>query len=103
MLCKKGALRNFSKFARRHLCQCFFLNKVAGLSPSTLLKKRLWHRCFPVNFNITVVLDYRKEAEAVSRGCSLKKAFLKISQSSQENTSARVFVFKVEASGLQLY
>ena len=25
-------------------------NKVAGLRPATLLKKRLWHRCFPVNF-----------------------------------------------------
>ena len=24
--------------------------KVAILSPATLLKKRLWHRCFPVNF-----------------------------------------------------
>ena len=24
--------------------------KVAGLRPATLLKKRLWHRCFPVNF-----------------------------------------------------
>ena len=26
-----------------------FFNKVAGLRPATLLKKRLWHRCFPVN------------------------------------------------------
>ena len=25
-------------------------NKVAGLRPVILLKKRLWHRCFPVNF-----------------------------------------------------
>ena len=25
-------------------------NKVAGLKPVTLLKKRLWHRFFPVNF-----------------------------------------------------
>ena len=25
-------------------------NKVAGLRPSTLLKNRLWRRCFPVNF-----------------------------------------------------
>ena len=25
-------------------------NKVTGLRPVTLLKKRLWHRCFPVNF-----------------------------------------------------
>ena len=34
----------------KHLCKSLFLNKVAGLSPATLLKKRLWHRCFPVNF-----------------------------------------------------
>ena len=25
-------------------------DKDAGLRPATLLKKRLWHRCFPVNF-----------------------------------------------------
>ena len=25
-------------------------NKVEGLECATLLKKRLWHRCFPVNF-----------------------------------------------------
>ena len=27
-----------------------FLNKVADLRPATLLKKRLWHRFFPVDF-----------------------------------------------------
>ena len=27
-----------------------FFNKVAGLKPATLLKKRLWHSCFPVKF-----------------------------------------------------
>ena len=27
-----------------------FLNKVAGLRSATLLKRRLCHRCFPVNF-----------------------------------------------------
>ena len=50
MFCKKGVLRNFPKFTGKHLCQSLFFNKVAGLRPSTLLKKRLWHRCFPVNF-----------------------------------------------------
>ena len=25
-------------------------NKVAGLRPPTLFKKRLWHMCFPVDF-----------------------------------------------------
>ena len=47
---KKGVLKNFAKFTGKHLCSSLFLNKVAGLRPVTLFKKRLWHRCFPVNF-----------------------------------------------------
>ena len=47
---RKDVLRNFVKFAGKHLCQSLFFNKVAGLSPATLLKKRPWHRCLPVNF-----------------------------------------------------
>ena len=43
---KKGALRNFAKFTGKHLCQSLFFNKVAGLRPATLLKKRLWHSVF---------------------------------------------------------
>ena len=50
VFCKKGALRNFTKFTGKHLCQGLFLNKVADLRLATLLKLRLWHRCFPVNF-----------------------------------------------------
>ena len=44
LFCKKGVLRNFAKFTRKHLCKSLFFNKVAGLRPATLLKKRLWHR-----------------------------------------------------------
>ena len=47
---RKGVLRNFAKFTGKHLRQSLFFNKVAVLRPATLLKKRLWHRCFPVNF-----------------------------------------------------
>ena len=47
---RKGVLRNFAKFTGKQLCKSLFFNKVAGLSPATLLKKRLLHRCFPVNF-----------------------------------------------------
>ena len=50
MFCKKGVLKNFTKFIGKHLCWSLFFNKVAGLSPETLLKKRLQHRCFFVNF-----------------------------------------------------
>ena len=47
---EKGGLRNLTKFTGKQLCQSLFYNKVVGLRPATLLKKRLWHRCFPVNF-----------------------------------------------------
>ena len=35
-----GVLRHFAKLTGKNLC----------LRPATLLKKRLWCRCFPVNF-----------------------------------------------------
>ena len=38
---KKSVLRNFAKFIEKHLCQNLFIK---------VLKKKLWHRCFPVNF-----------------------------------------------------
>ena len=47
---KKGVLRNFIKITGKHLYQSLFFNNVAGLRPATLLKKRLWHLYFPVNF-----------------------------------------------------
>ena len=50
VLLRKGVLRNFAKLTGKYKCQSPFFNKVAGLRPATLSKKRLWHRCFPVNF-----------------------------------------------------
>ena len=54
---RKIMLKNFSKFTGKPLSQSpflnsqsSFLNKLAGLSPATLLKKILWHRLFSVNF-----------------------------------------------------
>ena len=43
---KKRVLRNFAKFTD---CQSLIFNKVAGFRAVTLLKKKPWHRCFPVN------------------------------------------------------
>ena len=48
--CTKSVLRNFAKFTGKHLHQSFLLNKVVGLKPVTLLKKRPWNRSFPVHF-----------------------------------------------------
>ena len=40
---KKGVLKNFAKFTGKLRPEL--------LRPATLLKKRLWHRCFPENFS----------------------------------------------------
>ena len=50
VFCKKGVLKTFAKLTGKHLCQSLFFNKVIGLMSATLLKKRLWYRCFLVNF-----------------------------------------------------
>ena len=47
---KKGVLWNFTKFTGNTCARASFFNKVAGLRPATILKKRLWQRCFLVNF-----------------------------------------------------
>ena len=63
MFCKKGVLRNFVQFTGKHLCQSLFFNKFAGLRPAILLKKRLLHRCFPVNvtsLNMACLQIYRE-------------------------------------------
>ena len=56
-------LLEISQFTGKHLCQSLFFNNVVGLS---LLKKRVWHRCFPVNFvkflTTTFIIEH-------SRGC----------------------------------
>ena len=55
---EKGYLENFAKFTGEHLCQSLFLTVFIRLEAliwkirktCNLSKKRLWNRCFPVNF-----------------------------------------------------
>ena len=46
----KDTRTNFHKFHWKTSVPESLLNNVVGLSPATLLKKRLWHRYFPVDF-----------------------------------------------------
>ena len=48
---KTSVLKIVTKFTGKHLRQSLSFNKIPGQArPATLLKKRLWHRCFPVKF-----------------------------------------------------
>ena len=46
----KQVFLNISQNSQENTCASLFFNKVAGLKHTTLLKKRLWHWCFLVNF-----------------------------------------------------
>ena len=46
----KGYSQKFRKIHSKAPVPEFFFNKIADLRPATLLKKRHWHRCFPVNY-----------------------------------------------------
>ena len=59
---RESVLRNFAKFRGKHLCQVLFFNKVAGPNPATLFKKRLWHRCFPLNFAKILRIPFSQNA-----------------------------------------
>ena len=46
----KGVLKNFAKINKKiAVSDTLFLKKAVGLRTTTLLKKTLRHRCFPVN------------------------------------------------------
>ena len=47
---KKVFLKMSLNSQGKHLSQSLYFNKVADLRPATLLKKKLWHRGFYVNF-----------------------------------------------------
>ena len=47
---EKDVVKKLRTFTVKRLCQSLFFNKVAGLQLATLLKKKLWHRRFPVIF-----------------------------------------------------
>ena len=49
MVFKLGVLKNFAIFSRKHLPWSLFLIKLHALKTCNFIKKRLQHRCFPVN------------------------------------------------------
>ena len=55
VFCKKDVLKNLAKFTGKQLWQSLFFNKIAGLTPTTLLKKRLWHKFF----FLWILINYR--------------------------------------------
>ena len=56
VFCKKGALKNFTRFTGKHLCQSLCFNKVAGLWPETF-KNIFFYRTPMVVASILLMLE----------------------------------------------
>ena len=96
---KKGVLGNFAKFTGKHQCQSLFFNKVAALRPATLLKKRIWHRCFPVNlWNFQEHLFTEHIRVTASRHSHIVVIFF-----SQLKERVRYDFIKIRCSGCSLF
>ena len=50
VFCKKDVLKNLAKFTGKITVPEAFFNKAESLQPATLLKRRLWYKCFLLNF-----------------------------------------------------
>ena len=50
LICISVPLKISQNSIRKHLFQSLFFNKVTCLGPANTSIKKLWHRCFPVNF-----------------------------------------------------
>ena len=89
---KKCVLKKFAKFTGKQLCQIHFFNKAAGLKPATLLRKRLWHKCFPVNFEMLLRTPSFIEYLWTTTSVVVKYLLLMLSQSNGRRKSSSVSV-----------
>ena len=58
LFCRKGVLRNFAKFIGKRVFHSLFFNKVAGLRPTTLLKKETLAQVFSCEFWVIYKSNY---------------------------------------------
>ena len=121
----RGVLKSFIKFIGKHLWQSLYLNKAAVLKPATLLKRRLWHRCFPVNFvkflsttfyncftnyeslyiiaaiHSCLIQNRSENVRSNNQRCSVKKGVLRnFAKFTGKNPCQRLFLIKLQALGI---
>ena len=95
---KIGVLKYFAIFTGKPLCWNLVLIKMQALRPATLLKKRLQHRCFPVNIGIFLRTPILKNT---SSGCFCSSyENVTIQQKTKQHAEIRICCktyFKTEA------
>ena len=85
VFCKIGVLKNFANFTGKHLCWSLLLIKLFSCEFFELFKSIFFYRTPPVAAS---VLNRSRSTP------SIKKAFRKISENSQENICSDIDVFR---------
>ena len=80
----------FTKIHKKILVTRSIFNKVVGQTCNFIKKKTKTKKYFFLGTFRATASTHLQFAEAVTRRCSVKKVFLKISQNSEENTCIRV-------------
>ena len=57
---KKSVCKCFAKFAGNNLYRSLFFNKLANLGYNLIFKKRLQHKCLPMNLTKFVTIPIQK-------------------------------------------
>ena len=71
---KKGVHKYFVKLTWKYLCRSLSFNRVTGLRPATLLKKRHQHSCFRMKaFKIFKTSYFAEHLQVISSASSLLK------------------------------
>ena len=91
MFCRKGVLRNFTKFRRKHLCQSLLFNKVAGLRLATFKKETL-RQVFSCEFcEISINTNFTEHLwMTASNFCQDSKDSSILSAATQERSSGNI-------------
>ena len=102
VFCKEAVLKNLAKFTGKHLRQSLFLNKSCR-ERERELQKRLWHWCFPVNFEkfyehvfyrITPVVPIPQTPMNAWKFCKIQSLFLMDLQKGDYGTDVFLWILQ---------
>ena len=74
--CKKGVLKKFHKIHLKTPVSESLFNRLSGLRPASLLKKRLQHRCFQVNFAKFLRTPFLHNTSVISLSFISQRSFI---------------------------
>ena len=94
-----------SQNSQENTCTRVSFNKVTGQRPTTLLRKRLWNRCFPVNFATFLKTPFLQNTSGqllLTQLLKMSGFYMSFIQKNKNNKKAEEYWLQISIS-LQLF